>query len=45
MQGPGGQFATDDIQSDGEAEESGEIYFAKVTCSDNCADVFTKPMM
>ena len=44
--GLGGEFATDDIQQlDGEAEESGEFYFAKVACEDNCADVFTKPMV
>jgi hypothetical protein len=43
--GLGGQFATDDIQSDGEAEDPGGIYFAKVACEDNCADVFTKPMV
>ena len=40
-----GQFATDDIQLDGEAEESGEFYFATVACEDNCADVLTKPMV
>jgi hypothetical protein len=43
--GQGGQFAADDIQSDGEVEESGEVYFVKVPCVDNCADVFTKPMV
>jgi hypothetical protein len=43
--GQGGPFTADDIQSDGEAEESGEAYFAKVPCVDNCADVFTKPVV
>ena len=27
------------------AEESGEVCFAKVACVDNCADVFTKPLV
>ena len=43
--GLGGQFATDDIQLDGEAEETGESYFAKIACEDDCIDVFTKPMV